>query len=223
MDNLSIVVPCYNEQDTISKVIEDCVNAFPDAEIIIVNDKSTDHTPILLRFLQRNIKGLKVLTNKQNKGHAYSLLRGLKSAGNDYVLYMDADNQIKIKDIYFNKDFDLISGYRANRQDKFFRKVISLILKLTIFIRHGLWIKDANCPFKLFKRERLELLLGLIKEDSVVPSISMEILARKYHMKTLEIPVDHYPYIKERKGTLQSLNRKSIKVFWEAFREVLNP
>ena len=221
--DLSIVIPCYNEEDTISKVIEDCVNAFPNAEIIIVNDKSTDHTPILLKFLQRNIKGLKVLTNKKNSGHAVSLLKGLKAANGEYVLYIDADNQIKVKDMYSNKDFDLISRYREHRQDKFFRKVISFILKLTIFIRHKLWIRDANCPFKLFKRERLEFLMALLKDNSVVPSISLEILARKYQMSTMEIPVDHYPYIKERKGTLQSLNKKSIKVFWKAFKEVWNP
>jgi hypothetical protein len=65
--------------------------------------------------------------------------------------------------------------------------------------------------------------MALLKDNSVVPSISMEILARTYEMTTLEIPVDHYPYIKERKGTLQSLNRKSIKFFWEAFKEVWNP
>lgn len=220
---LSIVIPCYNEEDTISKVIEGCVNAFPNAEIIIVNDKSTDHTPILLKFLQRNIKGLKVLTNKKNSGHAISLLKGLKAANGEYVLYMDADNQIKVEDMYFNSDYDLISGYRKHRQDKLFRKVISFILKLTIFVRHGLWIRDANCPFKLFKRERLEFLIALLKDNSVVPSISMEILARKYKMTTMEIPVDHLPYIKERKGTLQSLNKKSIKIFWEAFKEVWNP
>ena len=218
---LSIVIPAYNEQDTIKEVVEEAFKHFPDAEIVVINDHSTDKT--FSKLMEIMGSDLKILNNNKNLGHARSLLKGLKFASGEYILYTDADNQIKIEDMYFNPNYDLISGYREHRQDKFFRKVISFILKLTIFVRHGLWIKDANCPFKLFKRERLEFLMALLKDNSVVPSISMEILARKYGLKTLDIPIDHHPYIKERKGTLQSLNAKSIKIFWEAFKEVLNP
>jgi undecaprenyl-phosphate 4-deoxy-4-formamido-L-arabinose transferase len=219
---LSIVIPAYNEEDTIKEVVLDAYKQFPKAEIIVVNDASTDKTLNILKGL--DIPNLKILVTLFNRGHAFCMIQGLKKAAGDYVLYMDADNQIHLSEFALEPlDYDVLSGYRVDRQDKFFRKVISFLLKMTILLRHRMWINDANCPFKVFEKDKLLLLLGLIREDSIVPSISMMILAYKYKMNVVEVPVNHYPYIKERKGTLQSLNRKSIKFFWKAFKEVWNP
>jgi len=192
---LSIVIPAFNEEKTIGAVID---------EIIVVNDASTDAT-------------LKILTNKKNMGHAKSVIRGLKKAKGDYVLYMDADNQIKPESL----DYDMISGYRIHRQDKLFRKIVSLILKVTIFLRHGYIIKDSNCPFKVIKRPQLALLLKSLPKDCIVPSICMEILARRMGMRVVEIPVYHFSYEK-REGSLQSINKKSMTMFWKAFLEVIH-
>ena len=191
---LSVVIPAFNEEKTIKAVID---------EIIVVNDASTDAT-------------LKILTNKKNMGHAKSVLRGLKEAKGDYVLYIDSDNQIRPDSV----DYDMISGYRIHRQDKLFRKIVSLILKVTIFLRHGYIIKDSNCPFKVIKRASLAILLKRLPKDTIVPSICMEILARKAGMKCIEIPVYHFPY-ENRTGSLQSINKKSMTMFWKSFLEVI--
>lgn len=218
---VSIVIPCYNEQDTITDVMFDCFTTYPNAEVIVVNDASTDKTLKILEKIQKQHKGLRILTNRKNSGHAYSVVKGLKAAKGDYIIYMDADNQIRLDDFSLEPlDFDMISGYRVDRQDKFFRKVVSFILKMTILLRHGLWIKDANCPFKVWRRDVLNDLLIFLSPTSVVPSISMEILARQFNWSVLEVPCRHYPYIKERKGSLQSINKKSLLMFWKAFKEV---
>ena len=192
---LSIIIPAYNEEDTIADVVK---------EVIVVNDASTDKT-------------LKILTNLKNKGHAETVVRGLKSAKGTYVFYEDSDNQMKLSTL----DFDLISGYRVHRQDKLFRKVVSLILRLVIFVRHGYYIRDANCPFKVFKRSSLRLLMKELPKGSIIPSICLEILARRHGMKTVEISVEHYPYVKKRTGSLQSVNKKSLTMFWKALLEVI--
>jgi len=191
---LSVIMPVFNEEKTISAVID---------EIIAVNDASTDAT-------------LKILTNKKNMGHAKSVIRGLKAARGDYVLYIDSDNQIRPDSL----DYDFISGYRIHRQDKLFRKIVSFILKVIIFLRHGYIIKDANCPFKVIKRPQLTLLLKELPENCVIPSVCMEILARKRGMNVIEIPVYHFPY-ENRKGSLQSINKKSLTMFWKSFLEVI--
>jgi glycosyltransferase involved in cell wall biosynthesis len=203
------VIPAYNEENTIGDVI--CSLS---EDVVVVNDASTDKTEQIARK-----HGVTVLTNKKNMGHAKSLLRGLRAAKGEYVFYLDADNQIRMISLPYNHD--LVSGYRVNRQDKTFRKIVSFILKMVIFIRHGYYIRDANCPCKMFKRTSLKVLLGDLPKNSVVPSISLEILARKHHFDVLEIPVTHYPY-KNRKGTLQSLNKKSLIMFWKAFWEVIH-
>jgi glycosyltransferase involved in cell wall biosynthesis len=203
------VIPAYNEEETIGEV----VSVFSD-EVIVVNDASTDKTEQIARE-----HGVMVLTNKQNMGHAKSLLRGLRAAKGEYVFYLDADNQIRMISLPYGHD--LVSGYRINRQDKTFRKIVSFILKMVILLRHGYYIRDANCPCKMFKRTSLRVLLDELPKNSVVPSISLEILARKHHFDILEMPVTHYPY-ENRKGMLQSLNKKSLKMFWNAFWEVMS-
>jgi len=214
---LSIVIPAYNEEKTIETVIRDWNTFFEKPEFIVINDTSTDETTWILDCLT-GLKNFDVhhYKNEQNLGHARSLIKGLGLAGGEYVLYTDADNQICSDSI----DFDLISGYRIHRQDKLFRKIVSFILKVTIFLRHGYIIKDANCPFKVIKGSSLTFLLRYLPKDCIVPSICMEILARKAGMKCIEIPVEHFPY-KNRTGSLQSINKKSLTMFWKSFLEVI--
>lgn len=219
---ISIVIPCYNEQDTIANALVDCFSSYPNAEVIVVNDASTDKTLDILKKIQKRHPKLKIVTNRKNSGHAYSLIKGLKKATGDYVIYIDADNQIHLSDFCFDLvNFDLLSGYRVDRQDKTFRKIVSFILKTVILFRHGYLIKDANCPFKIFKRNALIALLLQLPENSIVPSISMEILSCRMNIVTVDIPVKHYPYIKERTGSLQSINKKSLTMFWKAFKEIM--
>ena len=204
---LDIVIPAYNEENTIEDVVTR-LKYF--GNVIVVNDASTDKTASILKKLH-----IPVLTNKTNMGHAKSVIRGLTHAKGDFIMYLDADNQIKP----FN--FDVILGYRVHRQDKFFRKVVSFILRMIILLRHRMWIRDANCPFKVFNHFTLNFLLFELPKNSIVPSIDLAILAKRYNFNVLQIPVDHYPY-ENRKGFLQSMNRKSLSMFWNACKEVWN-
>jgi dolichol-phosphate mannosyltransferase len=209
---LSIVIPAFNEEKTIGDVVKDCVKQSPGSEIIVVNDGSTDDTFKILYKLP-----VWIINNKKNLGHAKSLIKGLKEATGDYVFYTDADGQIKPSSL----DFDFIMGYRVDRQDKFFRKVVSFILRVVIFLRHGYNIKDANCPFKVIRRSSLRFLLLHLPTNSVIPTISLSILVRKYGYRVWEVPVTHYPLQSPRKGFLQSLNKKSLEMFWNAFWEIM--
>ena len=219
---LSVVIPAYNEEENIKEAVLDVKLNFPEAEIIVVNDASKDKTLKILKSMR--LKTLRILDNKQNLGHGGSVMRGLRAAKGDYILYIDADRQIGLQNygMYdFLNYYTFISGYRYHRQDKLFRKVISFCLKSTIFLRYGFYIKDANCPFKIYKRSDLIPLLAIVPKTNIIPIACLEVLARKYKYDTVIIRTRHMKYHSERVGTLQTINLKSLKFFWSAFKEII--
>lgn len=216
--NLSVVIPAYNEEDNIKQAVLDVKNVFPQAEIIVVNDASHDATlPILKESL---ISNLTVITNPVNMGHGYSVIRGFKEAHGDYVLYIDADRQIDVNN--FVGGFDVVSGCRVHRSDKLFRKIISFCLKMTILFRYGYYVKDANCPFKIYKRSSLLPLLEELPDSYIIPIACLEVLARKHNLSVATIPTPHKPYDGVRRGFLQILNTKALAFFGSAFFEIIN-
>lgn len=218
--NLSIVIPAYNEEDNIVDTLFEAHLWFPEAEKVVVNDASKDWTGEILTNIKRRDKNVKVLTNKRNMGHGKSVMRGLKYAHGDYILYIDADRQIGLNNFRILQKVDFVSGYRAGRQDKLFRKIISFCLKSTIFFKYHYYIKDANCPFKIYKRSKLRPLLDQVPQTSIIPIACLEVLARKANLRTKTIRTPHKKYNGIRAGFLQSINIKSLRFFYRAFKEI---
>jgi glycosyltransferase involved in cell wall biosynthesis len=166
-------------------------------------------------------------------------VRGLRVATGDYVLYIDADRQISIQNVlddyvlYIDADrqiaiqnvsesnYDILSGYRLHRNDKPFRKIISFCLKMTNLIFHRYYIKDANCPYKIYKKTALDILLPQLPKSYIIPIACLEVLARKNQLRVATITTPHYPYEGIRKGFLQGLNIKTVKFCCKAFREII--
>lgn len=220
---LSVVIPAYNEEKDIKEAITDVMKEFPKAEIIVVNDASTDKTLSILESLQTEY--LRILTNDKNRGHGYSVVRGLKAASGDFILYIDADRQISLKTYGLYKylsHYDFVSGWRVHRSDKLFRKVISFCLKLTNVMFHRYYIRDANCPFKIYRNKSLQPLLDMLPKTYIVPIACLEVLARKHGFEPYTIMTPHHPYNGKRKGFLQTIDRKTIKFFSSAFFEVIS-
>lgn len=217
---LSVVIPAYNEEENIQQAVEDVKRVYPEAEIIVVDDASTDNTPDILIGLQSS--GVNILRNDRNRGHGYSVVKGLWAATGEHVLYIDADRQIDITNLHsMDLEHDVFSGARVLRKDKPFRIVISYCLKITNLLRHGMYIRDANCPFKLYRREALRELLKDVPDTFIVPIACMEVIARKKGMKIDTIGVHHLPYRGIRKGFLQSFNLKMYRFLADAFFEVV--
>lgn len=216
---LSVVIPCYNEEDNIARAIFDVKKHFPKSELIIINDASKDKTMSILRFV-RKVTKFTIINNKKNLGHGASVIKGLKYAKGDYVLYIDADRQISLDHFVMYKNIPFVSGCRIHRQDKLFRKIISFCLKTTNLFRHGYYIKDANCPFKIYKRKELQIILKEVPKTYIIPIACIEVLARKHGFRTKTILTPHKKYDAVRKGMLQSINRKSLIFFYDAFMEI---
>lgn len=92
--DVSIIIPALNEEQSIEPVVRELVAAFPDAEIIVVNDGSTDKTDVLARQA-----GAVVIDHESPRGYGAALRSGILASTRNYVLFCDADGQHRVEDV----------------------------------------------------------------------------------------------------------------------------
>lgn len=167
LKTVSIVVPIFNEADSVSQLHAEIVSVcrmieregiISDFEIIFIDDGSTDDTP----NVARQLKPLKFIRLRRNFGQTSAMDAGIKAAKGDYIITMDGDGQNDPADIpklieHLEKSgLDVVSGWRKNRKDSFLKKFSSRIANLMrqVIIHDG--IRDSGCSLKIYKRECFE-------------------------------------------------------------------
>ena len=219
-------MPCYNEGEVIEEVIRtyysEIIANIADSEFIVIDDCSTDNTNKILEGLKKELPELRVLKTPVNSGHGRAMRMGYEAAGKEWVFQLDSDNQFDVRDfrkLYGEKErFDFILGFREKRRDPAHRLVLSSIIRVANFFIFKTWIKDANSPFRLIKRELLLKLLESVGKEAVAPNIMISVLAKKKGIKMTEVPVTH----RERKtGVVSIAHWKLIKLARKGFRELL--
>lgn len=188
--NLAVVMPVYNEEANIEKVLNEWLTMLRNQKlsfnIIVCNDGSTDSTLSILESLVTDTKELKIV-NKENSGHGQSCLYGYKIAlaeGYDWIFQIDSDGQCDPK--YFphflscSNEHDVIYGFRTYREDGFVRKIISRVVTILIFFTTYNFVKDANVPYRLMKRDTLQKVIGRIPSDFYLANILLSILQNKH-------------------------------------------
>jgi dolichol-phosphate mannosyltransferase len=224
---LSIVMPAYNEEEIIELTVrewnEEVLTRIPGAELIVVNDCSRDNTGEVLARLAREISALRPLTPERNGGHGRALRFGFDHVAQDWVFQTDSDRQHVPADFWKlwdkREDADFVLGVRSTRADGPIRIFITTVMRLINFFAWRLWIRDANCPFKLMRRDPMEKVLARIPRDSFIPMVMLSILCRKMHFRVSEVVVQHLP----RRGGEQSLSGlwKWLKVGARCLRQLL--
>ncbi|MDR3591373.1 MAG: glycosyltransferase family 2 protein [Negativicutes bacterium] len=216
MDKLTIVIPAYNEEANIAKVIEDwhpiVAGLGPDSRLVVLNDGSRDNTSQVATALRGRFPQLEVV-DKPNSGHGPTCLYGYKyaiAAGADYVFQTDSDGQTVPGEFEAfwrcRRDFNFVIGVRENRQDGLSRKVVTTVLKAVLFVTFGAYVRDANTPFRLMNAKTLAVYLEQIPEDFFLGNalLSAAIVKRKDTVKW--IPVTFRP----RQGGENSINLPRI-------------
>jgi glycosyltransferase involved in cell wall biosynthesis len=206
---LSIVMPAYNEEEIIETTVrewhEEVIAKIHDAELIVVNDCSEDRTGLVLERLARELPALRALTPARNGGHGKALRYGFDHATRPWVFQTDSDRQHVPSDFWKLWDprdaSDFVMGVRSTRADGSLRIVITNAMRLANLAAWGTWIRDANCPFKLMRREAMERVLSSVPRDSFIPMVMLSILSRKMGYRITEVLVNHLP----RRGGEQSL------------------
>ena len=220
VNSLSVFFPCYNEQDNIERVARASLDVLTglniDFEIIIVNDGSKDKTGQVADQLAQKDNRIKTVHHQVNRGYGAALQSGFAASSKEYIFYTDGDGQFDIKELpllfQYAVDYDIVTGYRINRQDNLARKLNAFCWTTLVNLLFGMKIKDMDCAFKLYKRR----IFDDIKLKSTGALINTEIFARAKNKgyKIFQIGVHHYP----RTAGVQT--GAKLKVILRAFKEL---
>lgn len=160
--DISIIIPALNEENNIISLYRD-LNAIlkelkKKCEIIFIDDGSTDRTHEEMLKLRKFDKNIKIIKFKKNFGQTAAWDAGFKLASGDLVIVMDADLQNDPNDIpklinKINEGYDIVSGWRYNRQDTFSKKFFSYFANKLRRAVTGEKIHDSGCSLKIYKKE----------------------------------------------------------------------
>ncbi len=159
---LSIVVPLYNEAESLRELYEQISGTLEqlenEAEIIFVDDGSTDSSYEILLELHRQDRRVKILQFRRNFGKSAALAEGFKRATGDYIVTLDADLQDDPAEIpemikMLERGYDLISGWKKKRYDTLIKRVSSKIFNTVTGFLTGVHLHDMNCGLKIYRRE----------------------------------------------------------------------
>jgi glycosyltransferase involved in cell wall biosynthesis len=197
--SLSLILPAFNEAKNLSATVEDAlsslVNVVPELEILIVDDGSIDATAEVSEYLASRHPLVRIIRHPHNRGYGATLRSGFAAARYDLVFFTDSDGQFRFDQVGdFIKQidaFDMVIGFRANRQDRWWRKANSRIGNWLARTLLGVRVKDINCAYKMFHR----LLLQQLSLTSEGAMISTELLAfaAQAGWTFQEVAVAHYP------------------------------
>jgi len=198
---VSIVMPAYNEKDHIERTVrewnDEVVAKLPGSELIVVDDCSKDGTGRVLDALASELRQLSVVRPSQNGGHGKALRLGFQHATSEFIFQTDSDRQHLPAEFWklwnARADCDFVFGIRSYRADGLFRVLITRSMRLLNFLIWGCWVADANCPFKLMRRDALEKVLSRIPPDSFIPMVMVSLLARRMSFRVTEVGVTHLP------------------------------
>ena len=197
--DISVIFPAYNEEENVEAcvLIAHCIlkELVKDFEIILVNDGSTDRTKAICLDLEKRLNKVKVIYKEKNEGYGYALRDGFRAAKFDLVFFSDSDRQFDMYNLKYllpySDEYDLVIGYRRNRQDPLKRRLFSLCYNLLIRLMFKLNVKDINCAFKLFKKKIFDKIEIGSKQYVVNTEILAKARALGYTIK--ELGVSHFP------------------------------
>ena len=160
--DISIIVPLYNEEESLPKLFEWIERVMNDHnytfEVIFVNDGSTDKSWNVIESLQQQSKNVRGIKFRHNYGKSPALYCGFMAAKGDVVITMDADLQDspdEIPELYsmiVDDNYDLVSGWKKKRYDsKLTKNLPSKLYNATARKVTGLKLHDMNCGLKAYK------------------------------------------------------------------------
>ena len=194
---ISLFLPVLNEEPNLRplhvKIDEALVALGRTAEIIYVDDGSTDGSLEVLRELARRDPRVRVVALRRNYGQTAAMAAGIDAARGHVLIPMDADLQNDPADIArlldkLDEGFDVVSGWRKERQDKMVsRKIPSMIANWIISFIGGVKLHDYGCSLKAYRREFLKDVRLYGEMHRFIPIYASWVGAR-----VTEIPVRHH-------------------------------
>jgi len=235
--DLSIVIPAFNEEGRLPKTLDSIfayLQARPcRAEIIVVDDGSTDRTAQIVSALQKKYSNLRLVSNSGNRGKGFSVRHGMLEARGAIALFSDADLSTPIEETdkllaaIREQGFDGAIGSRAvdrsliEVHQSAIRELAGILFNRMVQWIVGVEFSDTQCGFKAFRRERAQIIFQQQRIERFGFDPEILFLAKRHGLRVAEIPVrwSHDP------ATKVSVAADGIRMFlelalirWNAFR-----
>lgn len=195
---LSVIIPVYNEEKTIEKIIERLISAGVTEQIIVVNDASTDKTQEILNRFHDIKQKIVFLKHEKNLGKGESIKTGLEKAAGDYVLIQDADLEYDPQDIQKlikpiqEGKAEVVFGSRFTGEHRnlfFWHMVANKMLTLLTNILYDTTLSDMETCYKLIPTKLLKELNLKSKRFDFEPEVTAKIL--KKGIRIYEVPISY--------------------------------
>ena len=197
----SIIIPCYNEEENISILIDNiCSHIYLNCEIILVDNGSIDNTSKSIKEILSHKKNenIRLLSLRRNLGYGGGILAGLEASQGSIISWTHADLQTDIKDVYkgFNylkekniEDNFFLKGKRLNRPfiDNFMSLVMGIISSITLKSK----LMDINAQPKIFNKSLIAEATNPPKDFSL--DLYLYYISKKLKKEIIEIPVFFMP------------------------------
>jgi glycosyltransferase involved in cell wall biosynthesis len=198
---LTIVMPVYNEHNTIEEILRRVDSTDLVDEIVIVDDGSIDGTrDVLLKIATANPK-IKLILHDTNKGKGAAIRTGIQAASSDLVLIQDADLEYDPRDYpvllkpISDGVADVVFGSRflgaPHRSAMFWHMVANKLLTLMTNILYNSILTDMETGYKLFRREIIQSIPIRANRFDFEPEITAKLLKR--NLRIVEVPISFYP------------------------------
>ena len=195
--DLSIVIPIYNERESIGKLYENLNKALSKMnlkyEVLLIDDGSIDGTFNDLLKIHRKNRLFKIIRFRKNFGQTSAISAGFNYAKGEVVITLDADLQNDPQDIpvllkKLNEGYDIVSGWRKNRKDKAVtRRFPSIVANKIISKLTGVRLHDYGCTLKAYRKEVVKNINLYGEMHRYIPAI-----ASWMGVKVAEVPVVHH-------------------------------
>ncbi|MGB6975955.1 MAG: glycosyltransferase [Gammaproteobacteria bacterium] len=194
---ISVVIPVYNEQEVLEMLYQRLTAVMDQMgkpyEIIFTNDGSKDRSEIILKELHlRRPKEIRVINFNGNYGQHMAIMAGMEHVQGQIIVTLDADLQNPPEEIpkliaLIEQGHDVVGGYRQNRQDSAWRRIVSKLHNLIrARITPRIMMRDEGCMLRAFSRPIVDLMVSSGEASTFIPA-----LALTYASNPAEIGIAH--------------------------------
>ena len=225
LPSLSIFFPCCNDAGTIGSLVllafSVAESLTDDYEVIVVDDFSADRSRAILEELAARFPKLRLIFHDRNRGYGGAVKSGFAAAGKEFIFYTDGDRQYDVAELpllaaSMGEGVDVVNGYKVNRADPWFRRLVGFGYNLASRRLFGLKVRDVDCDYRLLRRAVLDQVK--LESDTGVICVEMMKKIQDAGFRVVEVPVHHFPrlYGQSQFFTVPHVARSAVALarFW---------